>query len=542
MSIPVEVSFMPMKVLVLGHFDGSNVENPQHLKVNKDNFQSIFSELNPRLYMRVANKLTSEPKELNIDLIFTGMDSFLPKTVADQIDAIKEAVKVRKTLYDLVEKQITLTDAKDILSGSAVVISQIPDIVTIIEDHSKSEKEIDSQILDKAISKLDSALSDQFDEILHNPKFQQLESAWRGLKLLLENADFPDKVQFEILNVEKENLIERFDEKIYQKEYDDVFEVPLSTILADFDLTENAGDLNILKKMAEKASILQVAFISSLATEFFGMRSILHLVALPDLYNRLTGPTHTEWKNIMQSQQGRWISLTMNRFLLRDLYGQGREQAEIFNYTEKADASHPERYLWGCPIWLMGIILARSFANTGSCLSISGLGLGGEFTGLPIREFPKSRTEKVQFSVETTIVDEKVWNFLNAGVTPLNGVDNANTAYFPLAANAYRSGGVTLHSTLAYHLYIGHVFHRYFRLHQQIPGGSTPEQIAQFVRDKMYQLIAPYGGNSPEETVTVNVTPIEDISNAYMVSIYTKPKLQIESKDVEFTFQLRTQV
>jgi len=540
MSMPVEVSFMPMKILVLGHFDGSNVENPQHLKVNKDSFQNIFSELNPRLYMRVANKLTSAPKELNIDLIFTGMDSFLPKAIADRIEVIKEAVKVRKALHDLAEKQITLNETKNAISDSAVVNSQIPDIVAIIEDHIKSEKEIEPQILDNAISKLDSALSDQFDEILHNPKFQQLESAWRGLKLLLENADFPDKVQFEILNVEKENLIERFDEKVFQNEYDDVCDVPLSAILADFDLTQSTGDLHILKKMAEKAAILQVAFISSLATDFLGMRSILHLVALPDLFSRLTGPAQTEWKSIMQSQQGRWISLTMNRFLLRDLYSQ--DQAEIFNYTEKADASHPERYLWGCPIWIMGIILARSFATTGLCLSISGVGLGGEFTGLPVREFPKSRTEKVNFSVETTMVDDKVWSFLRAGVTPLNGVDNSDMAYFPLSANAYRSGGITLHSTLAYHLYISHVFHRYFRLHQQIPGGSTPEQIVQFVRDKMYQLIAPYGGDNPEETVTVNVTPVEGINNTYVVSIYTKPKLQIESRDVEFTLQLQTQV
>jgi len=529
-----------MKILVLGHFDGSNVENPQHLKVNKDNFQSIFSELNPRLYMRVANKLTSAPKELNIDLIFTGMDSFLPKAIADRIEVIKEAVKVRKALHDLAEKQITLNETKNAISDSAVVNSQIPDIVAIIEDHIKSEKEIEPQILDNAISKLDSALSDQFDEILHNPKFQQLESAWRGLKLLLEKADFPDKVQFEILNVEKENLIERFDEKVFQKEYDDVCDIPLSAILADFDLTQNTGDLNILKKMAEKAAILQVAFISSLATDFLGMRSILHLVALPDLFSRLTGPAQTEWKNIMQSQQGRWVSLTMNRFLLRDLYSP--DQAEIFNYTEKADASHPERYLWGCPIWIMGIILARSFATTGLCLSISGVGLGGEFTGLPVREFPKSRTEKVNFSVETTMVDDKVWSFLHAGVTPLNGVDNSDMVYFPLSANAYRSGGITLHSTLAYHLYISHVFHRYFRLHQQIPGGSTPEQIVKFVCDKMYQLIAPYGGDNPEETVTVNVTPVESVNNTYVVSIYTKPKLQIESRDVEFTLQLQTQV
>jgi len=95
---------------------------------------------------------------------------------------------------------------------------------------------------------------------------------------------------------------------------------------------------------------------------------------------------------------------------------------------------------------------------------------------------------------------------------------------------------------LAYHLLIGHVFHRYYRIHQQIPAGSTPEQITQFVREKIFELITPYGGENPEETVIINVAPVEGGSNLYAVSILVQPKLQIETKDVEFSFQLQAQV
>jgi len=58
----------------------------------------------------------------------------------------------------------------------------------------------------------------------------------------------------------------------------------------------------------------------------------------------------------------------------------------------------------------------------------------------------------------------------------------------------------------------------------------------------MYQLIAPYGGDNPEETVIVTVTPVENANKVYAVNIQVKPKLQIESKDVEFTLQLQIQV
>jgi type VI secretion system protein ImpC len=524
---------IPLRILIIGDFDGANVENSQYIKVSKSSFNDLFSQLTPRLYMRVSNKLTSEPRELNIDLKFHDIDSFRPEAISKQIDLINDAIKARKALYEFAEKQISTDDAIEILKKSSVANILIPELISAID-------QADPQMLNNAIAKFDKSLSAQFDEILHNPKFQQLESSWRGLKLLLENADYSNLVQFEILHTEKANLLEQFDEKIFPQEYDDTCEVPLSAIITDFDLSQS--DMNMLKKMADKSAILQVAFIASIAPDFFGMRNIALLVAMPDLASRLISPAHTEWKNFMQSDSSRWVSLMINRFLLRNLYGQNQEKVANFNYTEKADASHPDSYLWGQPTWLMGIVLARSYATVGSCLTISGLGLGGEFGTLPTRQYPKSRTENILIPVEVSLTDEKIWSFIHVGITPLNATENSNTAYIPLSANAYRSGGTTLHSTLAYHLYIGQIFHQYYRMHQQIPSGSTPEQIADFVRDKIFALIEPYGGDDPDKAVKVTVSPVENMNNIYTVSIHVTPKLQIEEKDVEFTMQLQTQV
>lgn len=532
-----QTSKMPLKILIIGDFDGANVENSQYVKVNKNNFNDLFLQFAPRLFIRTANKLTSEPKELKIDLNFTDINSFRPEAIAEQVDLIKDAINVRKILHDLAEKQTSQKEVIETLKNSLIAKSQIPDLIAVID-----EKEIDQPSLNDAITKLDKSLSAQFDEILHNPKFQQLESSWLGLKLLLDNADYPDKVQFEILHTEKAQLLEQFDEKVFPQEYEDTCEVPLSVILADFDFAQNANDMNILKKMADKSSILQVVFSASLLPDFFGMRNIAHLVAMPDLASRLISPSHAEWKSFIQSQSARWVSLMMNRFLLRNLYGQENSKVDAFNYIEKADSAHPENYLWGRSIWLMGIVLARSYANVGSCITISGLGLGGEFGELPTREYPKSRTENMLIPVEINLPDEKIWNFINVGITPLNSTEDSNTAYIPLAVNAYRSGGTTLHSTLAYHLYIGRVFHQYYRIHQQIPAGSNQEQIERFVLDKVYEIIEPYGGDKPEDSIKVTVSPIEGESNVYAVNIYVTPKFQIEQKDVEFTLQLQARV
>jgi len=534
MSDQLSQGSMPMKILVIGDFSGSNVENVLHTPISRDNFQNVMSEVSPRLLIRVANKLLSGQKDMNLDLSFTDMSSFHPDCIAEQISPVKETIEVRKILNDLLERKLSVADLKS--CKEKFEKTGMTEAISMLDTVDQAES------INKCIDKLDRALSEQFDEIMHHPRFQQLESSWRGLMLLIDKSDFPGRVYFEILNVSRSAMLDEFEKRIFQNEYDDASEIPLSLILCDFEFTQQIDDLNIIQRMADRASIIQAAFVASLAPEFFGMRNIIHLIALPNLLKQLSGQALNVWANFLQSQQARWVSLTMNRFLLRDIYGSDQKQAESFKYTEKADPSHPEYYLLGHPIWLMGHNIARSFANNGNCLSISGLGLGGEYAGIPVREYPVSMTEKVKMPLEITLAEDKVWNFINAGITPLNAESNSNIAYFPLSANAYRLQGVTLHSTLSYHLYIGHIFHQYYRLHQQIPAGSSQEEIASFVQSRIYELIAPFGGNNPDETVEVDVSPSNEGNNLYIVGTHVKPKFQIESKDVEFTLQLQTQV
>ena len=61
------------------------------------------------------------------------------------------------------------------------------------------------------IVRLDEKISHQVDEILHNDKFQEMESAWRGLKLLIDRTDFRENIKIEVLNVSKEELLDDFE-------------------------------------------------------------------------------------------------------------------------------------------------------------------------------------------------------------------------------------------------------------------------------------------------------------------------------------------
>ena len=97
-------------------------------------------------------------------------------------------------------------DAYDIAKrGVAAFIEEL------LKPHNKHEP-VKKAMVDRMIAEIDAKLSLQMDEILHHPAFQSLESAWRGLQLLVDRTNFRENIKIEILNVSKEDLLDDFED------------------------------------------------------------------------------------------------------------------------------------------------------------------------------------------------------------------------------------------------------------------------------------------------------------------------------------------
>src|SRR5688572_22158123 len=70
-----------------------------------------------------------------------------------------------------------------------------------------ANQKADKKMVDSMISEIDSKISGQLDEVLHAPAFQKLESAWRGLKLLVDRTDFRENNRLHLLNCSKDDLL-----------------------------------------------------------------------------------------------------------------------------------------------------------------------------------------------------------------------------------------------------------------------------------------------------------------------------------------------
>src|SRR5271156_4909946 len=58
-------------------------------------------------------------------------------------------------------------------------------------------------LIETLIAEIDRAMSGQMNAILHHPEFQALESAWRGLWMLVRAADGEASVKIKFFNIGK---------------------------------------------------------------------------------------------------------------------------------------------------------------------------------------------------------------------------------------------------------------------------------------------------------------------------------------------------
>lgn len=74
------------------------------VEIDRDNFNDVLASIEPRLALRVANRLTKEGGQVNVALKFKHMDDFSPVNVLSQVEPLRKLYEARQRLSDLVTK------------------------------------------------------------------------------------------------------------------------------------------------------------------------------------------------------------------------------------------------------------------------------------------------------------------------------------------------------------------------------------------------------------------------------------------------------
>lgn len=294
------------------------------------------------------------------------------------------------------------------------------------------------------IAELDKKISDQVNLIIHHKDFSNLEGAWRGLNYLVNNTQTNESMKIRVLNISKNDIskcIKKFKgtawdqsplfKKLYEDEYGTAGGEPYGCLIGDYYFNHSAPDLEILKGVSQIAAASHAPFISASDPSIMNMDSWQELANPRDITKIFATPEYAAWRSFRESEDSRYVALTMPRVLSRMPYGSKTNPVEKFNFEEDTGAGQSDKYNWMNAAYAMGVNINRSFTEYGWCANIRGVEAGGAVEGLPTHTFPTDDGGvAMKCPTEVAITDRREAELSSNGFLPLVHWKNTDYAVF----------------------------------------------------------------------------------------------------------------
>jgi type VI secretion system protein ImpC len=434
--------------------------------------------------------------------------------------------------------------------------------INMLAGDESSAPQIDKVLLDHYIAKLDAVIGAQLDEILHHEQLQKYEAAWRSLKYLIDSVNFRANIKIEILDVDKETLQTDFEDApditqtglykhIYVQEYDTPGGEPISALISNYEFDVSAPDVTLLTELSKVAASAHCPFVASVGAKFFHKKTINDVTKINDLSNYMERAEYIRWNNFRDTEDARYIGLTLPRFLLRLPYGE-QNPIKNFCYEEQVNGETATNYLWGNAGFAFAANMAHSFQKYGWTLNIRGPESGGKVEQLPLHQYDIGKGLQTKIPSETIIPETRELEYANLGFIPLSYYKNSDFACFFSANSAqkpqqYLESDATANSRINARLpyiFLSSRLGHYLKVLQRENIGSNKNRIEleSELNAWLQTLITKMNKPGPELAAThplrdgqVSVEEIPDNPGFYKVSMYAVPHFQIEGIDVRLS-------
>lgn len=339
------------------------------------------------------------------------------------LDQIVEQSKVAKS-------SVEHARARDII---AELVDQVLDGTVVVSNNLTAT-------IDARVAELDRLISSQLSAIMHAPAFQKLEQSWTGLHYLVTNSASGQGVRIRMLNATKRELVKDFQaalefdqstmfKKIYEEEFGTFGGAPYAALIGDFEISRQPEDMYFVDQMSHVAAAAHAPFITAASPELFGLDTYGDLGKPRDLSKVFDTVEYTKWKAFRESEDSRYVGLTLPRFLGRLPFNPADGTVvEGFNFVEEVDGSDHQKYMWCNAAYAFGAKLTRAFDDYGWCAAIRGVEGGGLVDDLPTHTFKTDQGEvALKCPTEVAITDRREKELSDLGFISL--VHCKNTAY-----------------------------------------------------------------------------------------------------------------
>ena len=306
-----------------------------------------------------------------------------------------------------------------------------------------------SKSIAAAIESIDKAISKQLASVMHAEEFQKLEGSWRGLNYLTSKSETSAMLKIKMFNASKDELFKDLDravefdqsqtfKKLYENEFGTPGGEPYGVLIGDYEFTNHPQDVDLLEKMSNVAAASFCPFITSPSPKLFGFASWTELSQPRDLEKIFESVEYAKWKSFRDSEDSRFVAMTMPRALARLPYGAQTCPVEDFGYEEttlradgkQAAVDHRE-FCWMNAAYVLGERLTHAFSTTNWCTAIRGAEGGGKVEGLPTYTFTSDDGDPdMQCPTEVGITDRREAELSKLGFISLSHYKNTDYAVF----------------------------------------------------------------------------------------------------------------
>ena len=292
------------------------------------------------------------------------------------------------------------------------------------------------------IAEIDRVVTAQMNEIMHHEDFQKLEGSWRGIHHLVKNSLTGTQLKIRVLSISKKELLKDFEralefdqsnmfKKIYEEEYGTFGGAPYGALIGDYEFGNHPQDMALLESISGVAAAANAPFISAASAGMFGWDTFSEMSEVRDVSKIFDRTEYMKWRSFRESEDSRYVGLTLPHVLGREPYGAATKPTETFRFEEDVDGTDHKKYLWSNAAYAMATRLTEAFSMHGWCVAIRGVEGGGLVDGLPTHTFATDEGEiAMKCPTEVAITDRREKEFSDNGFIPLVHCKNTDYAAF----------------------------------------------------------------------------------------------------------------
>jgi len=393
-------------IAILADFSGRNhrqlndittIKNRKIIEVDRDNFDEVFAQLDVQCHLPLADEpmCFAELDDMHPDFIYEHVPLF------NQFKVLKKKLKNPSTFVSAAEEiyqwhassikgdpaAVTSNESTvdysgslldSVLSGGGASVSRsqsdlqalVRDIVTpyVTAKPNPQQKEL--------MQSVDHATSSLLRTIMHHPVFQQLESAWRSLYLLVRRIETNKHLKIFIIDVSEQEIIDDAAQaelseqsQLYQLLHDkrsSVGSKPFSMVMVDAIFGEAEAGIHALNTLGETAVAMNASLITGGSPQLAGCENLGLTPDKDDWKFTPKSELYEAWTLLRKTACASHIALVAPRYLTRMPYGKKTSPIDSFSYEELPDEGKHAYYLWSNGAWLVTLLVAQNCALSGA--------------------------------------------------------------------------------------------------------------------------------------------------------------------------------